>query len=76
MPDVARPAYRGRAWHAQAERRFRANVGEVLPARADWLRLMGYLAGKWPHSLALHPGGTTRALTAAEKVRVLTVLSG
>ena len=35
---------------------------------------MGYLAGKWPHSLALHPGGTTRALTAAEKVRVLTVL--
>jgi hypothetical protein len=35
---------------------------------------MGYLAGKWPHSLALQPGGTTRAITATEKVRLLTVL--
>jgi len=78
MPDFARAAYRGRAWHALAERRFQADVGEalreVLPARADWLRLMGYLAGKWPHSLALQPGGTTRAITATEKVRLLTVL--
>jgi hypothetical protein len=44
---------------------FPGHVGEalreVLPARADLLRLMGYLAGKWPHSLALQPGGTTRA---------------
>jgi hypothetical protein len=46
----------------------------VLPARADLLRLMGYLAGKWPHSLALQPGGTTRAVTATEKVRLLAVL--
>ncbi|MCB1932440.1 MAG: nickel-dependent hydrogenase large subunit [Candidatus Accumulibacter sp.] len=78
MPDFARPAYGGHAWHAQAERRFKAEVGEalrdVLPARADWLRLVGYLAGKWPHSLALQPGGTTRAITATEKVRLLTVL--
>jgi len=78
MPDFARAAYRTRPWHAQAERRFKADVGEalreVLPARADWLRLMGYLAGKWPHSLALQPGGTTRAITATEKVRLLTVL--
>jgi Ni,Fe-hydrogenase I large subunit len=78
MPDFARVAYRGRAWHAHAERRFKAETGEalreVLPARADWLRLMGYLAGKWPHSLALQPGGTTRAITATEKVRLLTVL--
>lgn len=78
MPDFARAAYRGRAWHAQAERRFKADVGEalreVLPARADWLRLMGHLAGKWPHSLALQPGGTTRAVTATEKVRLLSVL--
>ncbi|WP_291994385.1 nickel-dependent hydrogenase large subunit [Candidatus Accumulibacter sp. ACC003] len=78
MPDFARAAYRGRAWHAHAERRFKAETGEalreVLPARADWLRLMGYLAGKWPHSLALQPGGTTRAVSATERVRLLTVL--
>ncbi|EXI68673.1 MAG: Periplasmic [NiFeSe] hydrogenase large subunit [Candidatus Accumulibacter adjunctus] len=78
MPDFARAAYRGRRWHRQAEQRFKATVGEalreVLPARADLLRLMGHLAGKWPHSLALQPGGTTRAVTATEKVRLLGVL--
>jgi Ni,Fe-hydrogenase I large subunit len=78
MPDFARAAYRGRCWHDQAERRFKATVGEAqreaMPARADLLRLMGYLAGKWPHSLALQPGGTTRAVTATEKVRLLAVL--
>ncbi|MCQ1549052.1 MAG: nickel-dependent hydrogenase large subunit [Candidatus Accumulibacter phosphatis] len=78
MPDFARAAYRKRSWHAATERRFQASVGEalreVLPARADLLRLMGHLAGKWPHSLALQPGGTTRAVTATEKVRLLAVL--
>ena len=78
MPDFARAAYHGQRWHAEVERRFRATSGdalrEVLPARADLLRLMGYLAGKWPHSLALQPGGTTRAVTATEKVRLLAIL--
>ncbi len=78
MPDFARAGYRGRCWHPFVERRFKATVGEALrealPARADLLRLMGYLAGKWPHSLALQPGGTTRAVTATEKVRLLSVL--
>jgi Ni,Fe-hydrogenase I large subunit len=79
MPDFARAAYRGRSWHTVAARRFQATVGEALrealPARADLLRLIGYLAGKWPHSLALQPGGTTRAVTATEKVRLLAILS-
>ena len=78
MPDFGRDEYRACAWHGAAARRFKATTGaalrEVLPARADLLRLMGYLAGKWPHSLALQPGGTTRAVTATEKVRLLAVL--
>jgi len=78
MPDFAREAYCGRNWHAAVESRFKASVGdalkEMLPARADFLRVLGYLAGKWPHSLALQPGGTTRALTPTEVVRLLAVL--
>jgi hydrogenase large subunit len=78
MPDFAREAYRGRVWHAATEKRFKATVGDalktMLPARADFLRVMGYLAGKWPHSLALQPGGTTRAITPTEMVRLLSVL--
>jgi len=78
MPDFARDAYCGRRWHATVEPRFKAAVGDalktMLPARADFLRVMGYLAGKWPHSLALQPGGTTRAVTPTEKVRLFAVL--
>ena len=78
MPDFAHAAYAGEPWHADLAGRFRAQRGsalaDFLPARADFLRIMGYLAGKWPHTLALQPGGTTRALTATEKVRLAGVL--
>ncbi len=74
MPDFARAAYRGRSWFPDAEQRFRAvagtAAGEALPARAAFMRLMGLLAGKWPHTLALQPGGSSRPLQASEKIRL------
>lgn len=78
MPDFARPAYAGRRWHEAVVRRFTAVKGEaaaeVLPARAGFLRLMGFLAGRWPHTLAIQPGGSTRAITAGERIRLLAQL--
>ncbi len=78
MPDFARLAYAGRPWHAACAERFRAQTGsaaaQALAARAGFLRLMGFLAGKWPHTLALQPGGSTCATTAAERIRILAVL--
>lgn len=78
MPDFARPAYAGRPWYPAVARRFTAISGEaaaeVLPARAAFLRLMGFLAGRWPHSLAIQPGGSTRAITAGERIRLLALL--
>jgi uptake hydrogenase large subunit len=78
MPDFAREAYAGQPWHAALAARFRAQRGtalsDFLPARNGLMRVLGYLAGKWPHSLALQPGGTTRAITATEKVRLAAVL--
>ncbi len=78
MPDFARPAYAGRPWYDAVARRFAAVKGsaaaDVLPARANFLKLMGFLAGKWPHTLALQPGGSTRAPTSAERIRVLALL--
>ena len=78
MPDFARDIYRDEPWYDAAYKRFKAIKGsaarDVLPARADFLHLMGLLAGKWPHSLALQPGGTTRALEAQEKARVTAIL--
>jgi hydrogenase large subunit len=80
MPDFAREVYAGEPWYPLIAERFRAHTGEaareVLPARADFLHLMGLLAGKWPHSLAIQPGGTTRSLEVQEKVRVQSIIYG
>lgn len=79
MPDFARIAYSGRWWWDLARTRFAATTGEAarmfVPARARFLHLMGLLAGKWPHSLALRPGGVTKGVDTSEKVRLLGVLA-
>ena len=78
MPDFARHVYRREAWYPQVERRFRAVHGSataaVLPARSDLLHLMGVLAGKWPHTLAIQPGGSTRAIDSGEQTRIQAIL--
>lgn len=78
MPDFAREAYVGQPLHPTIAARFKAVAGsaanDFLPARAGLLRAMGLLAGKWPHSLSLQPGGTTHPVTASERLRLLRVL--
>ncbi|MEJ2454706.1 MAG: nickel-dependent hydrogenase large subunit [Candidatus Thiodiazotropha sp.] len=80
MPDFARAVYADEPWYPLIADRFRAHSGEaareMLPARAQFMHLMGLLAGKWPHSLALQPGGTTRALEMQEKARLQAILFG
>lgn len=77
MPDFAREAYSAHAWHQETRQRFAAVHGsaarEALPARARLLETMGIIAGKWPHSLAFQPGGTTRAIDLGERVRLLSI---
>ncbi|GAB4356394.1 MAG: nickel-dependent hydrogenase large subunit [Oricola sp.] len=79
MPDFAREAYSGEAWYGPARDRFAAMrgtaAGELLPARAQFMHLMGLLAGKWPHTLAIQPGGSTRAVTSGEIARMSAILS-
>ncbi len=74
LPDFARADYADRPWFAEAERRFKAQQGAatapMLEARAVLMRFMGTLAGHWPHTLALQPGGVTRVIQAAERVRL------
>ena len=79
MPDFARADYAGRTWHGEAVARFKAVEGaaarDMLPARARLLHVMGLIAGKWPHSLALQPGGVTRALDLGGKMRLVAILA-
>lgn len=80
MPDFARDIYQSESWFAATRARFKAIEGtagrQMLPARAEFMHLMGLLAGKWPHSLALQPGGTTRAIEVQEKSKILAILFG
>jgi Ni,Fe-hydrogenase I large subunit len=78
MPDFARDGYRDRAWFADAHARFKSVSGsataDVMPVRAKFMNVMGYLAGRWPHTLSLQPGGSARALEEAEKLRLKILL--
>ncbi len=81
MPDFTREVYARRGWFGEVQRRFAAVVGAgcasglhnraALAARARWLELMGALGGKWPHTGAILPGGSSRAIETTERVRLL-----
>jgi hydrogenase large subunit len=79
MPDFARDFYKDRAWFADTQARFKSVSGsataDVLPARAKFMNLMGYLAGKWPHTLSLQPGGSSRPIELAEQIRLSILLA-
>ena len=79
MPDFARDCYQHMPWFNETQKRFKAQTGsaasQVLPARAAFLHLTGILAGKWPHSLAIQPGGTTRPIETQERIRLSTTIT-
>ena len=78
MPDFARPAYASHDWHEAVLQRFTAMEGSgaraAVEARASLMHILGLMAGKWPHTLAIQPGGVTRTPTAAERMRILSSL--
>ncbi|AKH19037.1 nickel-dependent hydrogenase large subunit [Sedimenticola thiotaurini] len=80
MPDFARDIYRDESWFSPVAERFKAVRGraapDVMQARAEFMHLMGIMAGKWPHTLGIQPGGSTRSIETKEKVRLLSILGG
>ena len=78
MPDFAREIYQNEPWYEVVAKRFKAISGtatsDILPARAEFLHLMGILAGKWPHSLSIQPGGSSRSIEAKEQFRIQIIL--
>jgi len=64
-PDLAEPPNRD-----EAAQRFLPPAGlsfsGALRARIEILGVLGLLAGKWPNTLAVQPGGTARPVNASE----------
>jgi hydrogenase large subunit len=50
------------------------SVRRILEERKRFLEILGIIVGKWPHTLAIHPGGITKSLNASEIFRVRGVL--
>lgn len=75
MPDFARAAYARSPWFEAVQRRFAAQSGEgvraAIAARQRWFTLVGTLGGKWPHTQSVLPGGSSRAVDASERLRLL-----
>ena len=82
MPDFTRPVYAGRPWFEAARQRFAAmgsdgggdHARAATAARQRWFTLLGTLGGKWPHTHSVLPGGSSRAIDAAERIRLLAKL--
>ena len=86
LPDFTRPLYATRDWYAQACQRYGAFQGlqashvpgartsAVLATRARWLQIIGQLGGKWPHTGAILPGGSSRSIDASERMRLLALV--
>ncbi len=78
MPDFAHAHYAARPWHAEVHRRFAAQQGSAarsaLAARQRWFTLLGTLGGKWPHTHSIQPGGSSRAIDASERLRLLSLV--
>lgn len=77
MPDFTRPDHAGRPWHEAATARF----GVGGPAQRAWLEtrgrimhVMGILAGKWPHTLAIQPAGVSRAPDARDRLKLVALI--
>jgi uptake hydrogenase large subunit len=79
MPDFCRDLYATRPWHTAVKRAFDPQHGDsvrlALAARQRWMTMLGYLAGKWPHSQSIQPGGSAKPLGAMERSHLLMRLS-
>ncbi len=53
-----------------------AAAEQTLPARAQFMHLIGLLAGTRPHSLAIQPGDTSRSDEVQERMRIGSILFG
>lgn len=64
-PDLAHSRYKQKTDYNTVYRRFRINgdsYKRFLHLRSDFMNLMGIFGGRWPHNLAMQPGGISEIL--------------
>ena len=79
MPDFVHSAYCKMSWSDEVNTNFTAVSGKqhggMLKARAEFLHIMGILAGKWPHSMVFQPGGVSKTVSVSEQLKLLGIIA-
>jgi hydrogenase large subunit len=74
-PDLTNKRYSSLDLYEAAGKRFTALKGSsvifALKARQNAMEIMGLVGGKWPNSLAIHPGGTTSCMNLSTLTRAI-----
>ncbi len=77
-PDLLNKKYAGLKHYPSIKKRLTALKGEsvktIMTERKRFLEILGLIGGKWPHTLALQPGGITKALTTSDIFRIKGVI--
>ena len=64
-PDLAHSRYKKKPIYNKVSRRFKINgdsYKRFIHLRSDFMNMMGIFGGRWPHNLAMQPGGTSEIL--------------
>jgi len=70
LPDLTDDRFADFSFHKDIKSRFSTMTGSstirVMEERKKFLEILGYIIGKWPHTLAIHPGGITKSLDSSD----------
>lgn len=78
-PDMLNRKYKSLSFYETLKARLAplegSSVRTIIAERKRFLEILGNLVGKWPHTLAIHPGGTTLSLDASQLFRIKGILT-
>lgn len=78
VPDLLNKRFEGIQRYDTMLQRFTpmkgSSVRRMLAERKRFLEILGIIVGKWPHTLAIHPGGITKSLNSSEIFRIRGIL--
>jgi len=77
-PDLLNQKHASLKYYPVVEKRLAQLNGEssktVIAERKRFLEILGLIGGKWPHTLAIQPGGITKSLGSSDIFRISGIL--
>ncbi len=78
-PDISNHKYKNLKYYPFIVKRLMPLKGEstkvIISERKRFLEILGLIGGKWPHTLAIQPGGITKSLTSSDIFRIHGILT-